>query len=72
MKTIVFALTFVLLPGWAAAQDQPKPKKPVPETRKPAQATQKPCAEFGPGFVQVAGTNTCVKIGGSVEVGGQR
>ena len=48
MKAIVFALTFALLPGWAAAQEQPKPKKPVPETRKPAQATQKPCAEFGP------------------------
>jgi hypothetical protein len=63
MKAIVVALTFALLPGWAAAKEQPKLKKP-------AQATQKPCAEYGPGFVQVEGTNTCVKVGGSVEAGG--
>jgi hypothetical protein len=63
MKAIVVALIFAALPAWAAAKDQPKPKKPV-------QATQKPCAEYGPGFVRVEGTNTCVKVGGSVEAGG--
>jgi hypothetical protein len=63
MKAIVVALILASLPTWAAAKDQPKLKKP-------AQATQKPCAEYGPGFVQVEGTNTCVKVGGSVEAGG--
>jgi hypothetical protein len=67
MKPIVFVLIFALLPGWAAAQEQPKLKKPVQETQKPAQAAQKPCAEYGPGFVRIAGTNTCVKVGGSVQ-----
>ena len=27
------------------------------------------CAAYGPGFVKVDGTDTCVKIGGSVSVG---
>lgn len=26
------------------------------------------CAVYGPGFVPIAGTNTCVKIGGHVQV----
>lgn len=29
----------------------------------------KPCAEYGPGFVRVEGTSTCVQIGGSISVG---
>jgi hypothetical protein len=28
-----------------------------------------PCAEYGAGFVPVAGTSTCAKLGGSVSVG---
>lgn len=28
-----------------------------------------PCSAFGPGFVKVEGTETCVKIGGAVSVG---
>jgi hypothetical protein len=55
-----------LLPIWAAAKEPPKLKKPE-------QATRNPCAEYGPGFVQVAGTNTCVKVGATVEgCGGYR
>jgi porin-like protein len=27
------------------------------------------CAAYGPGFVKVDGTDTCMKIGGSVSVG---
>jgi hypothetical protein len=29
----------------------------------------KSCAEFGPGFVMVEGSTTCVRVGGSVSVG---
>ncbi len=32
--------------------------------------TKKSCKEFGAGFVNVAGTDTCVKIGGFVTVEG--
>jgi hypothetical protein len=27
------------------------------------------CAAYGPGFVKVEGTNTCVQVGGSISVG---
>ena len=27
-----------------------------------------PCAMYGAGFIKIEGTNTCVKIGGSVSV----
>ncbi|MBR0715531.1 hypothetical protein [Bradyrhizobium liaoningense] len=28
-----------------------------------------PCSAFGPGFVKVESTGSCVKIGGSIDVG---
>jgi hypothetical protein len=62
MKAIVVALIFAVLPGLAAAKDEPKLKKPE-------QDKQKACAEYGPGFVKVEGTDMCVKVGGSVEAG---
>lgn len=30
------------------------------------------CAAYGPGFAKVEGTDTCVKIGGSVSIGAGR
>jgi hypothetical protein len=37
-------------------------------------ATPNSCAAFGPGFVKVDGTGTCVKVGGaaSISAGGSR
>jgi hypothetical protein len=40
--------------------------KPVPLKGK---ASSNSCAAYGPGFVKVEGTNTCVQIGGSISVG---
>ena len=28
-----------------------------------------PCAAYGPGFLKVEGSDTCVKVGGSVSIG---
>lgn len=36
-------------------------------TAKPP--SQKSCAEFGPGFMMVEGSTTCMRIGGSIGVG---
>ena len=43
-----------------------------PKTRAPATSAQrskpmKPCPAYGPGFVQVPGSDLCIKIGGSVD-----
>jgi hypothetical protein len=32
-------------------------------------AARNSCAAFGPGFVKVEGTDTCVKVGGAFSVG---
>jgi hypothetical protein len=32
-------------------------------------ASSNSCAAYGPGFVKVEGTDTCVQIGGSISVG---
>jgi Porin subfamily len=44
-----------------------------PKPRAPAVSSQlnkpmKPCPAYGPGFVQVPGSDLCIKIGGSVQV----
>jgi hypothetical protein len=49
-----------LLPGLALAGEQPK--KPI-EVAKP-----NPCAKYGEGWVQVKGSDTCVKVSGYVRV----
>jgi hypothetical protein len=32
-------------------------------------ASSNSCAAYGPGFVKIEGTDTCVQIGGSISVG---
>ena len=49
------------LPGQAASSGKLLPVK------KPGAGNS--CAAYGPGFAKVDGTDTCVKIGGSVSVG---
>ncbi|MPZ39725.1 MAG: hypothetical protein GEU95_17030 [Rhizobiales bacterium] len=60
-------LIIVLLPGMAGAAEQQK-KKTVEPQKKPAPVSANHCAQYGAGFVQVHGTNTCVKLSGSVRV----
>lgn len=65
-KIFVAIFLAMLQPGLAAAQPSlPKPEKfakPAPPIRT------KTCAEYGPGFVKLEGTEVCVKIGGAVSV----
>ncbi len=44
-----------------ATADKPAPLK--------GKATSNSCAAYGPGFVKIEGTDTCVQIGGSISVG---
>jgi hypothetical protein len=78
------AITAALLMGVvverAAAQTLTNPNPPAKWSAPQGTAkshtsaqTKKSCKEFGAGFVNVAGTDTCVKIGGFVTVeGGSR
>lgn len=48
-----------------------RPKSQPPGVAKPQPALRtKACSAFGAGFVQIPGSNTCVKIGGFVTVEG--
>jgi hypothetical protein len=71
MRQILFLL--LVLPPASLAAEQPRPLKldrpgsaktlPVKEPRDNS------CAAYGAGFVKIAGTNTCVQVGGSIGVG---
>lgn len=75
MRTHFLAILIVALLGSAALADsvnRPKLDYTTPPDRlpPPKSAAANRCAAFGPGFVKVEGTDTCVKVGGSIMVGG--
>lgn len=52
-----------------AQSDVRLPNAPRKTSEKPLSRAPKPCAEFGPGFVKAEGSDTCVRIGGSISIG---
>ncbi|MFC0243062.1 hypothetical protein [Rhodopseudomonas telluris] len=67
MRTVLIAL---LLAAAVPAADAADDKRPSPKpTPLPKQTSGNPCAAYGPGFVQVEGGSTCVRVGGALEVG---
>jgi hypothetical protein len=72
MKKIVLAIVIATLPTWAAAQQTSRPPKQSKKVHTQQTVTGNPCAQYGVGFARVPGSNTCLKIGGSVgaEAGG--
>ncbi len=47
----------------------PRQTEPLPPSSAAKLPKANPCAAFGAGFVRAEGTDTCVKVGGSVSVG---
>jgi len=73
MRNILLAIVVAMLPAAAAEpSSSQKPDKPLGSGRllplKGAGAGNS-CAAYGPGFVKLDGTDTCVKIGGAVGIG---
>jgi hypothetical protein len=75
MRNILLAIIAVVLPASVALAEQPgklKLDKPAtPEKLLPLKSagSGNSCAAFGPGFAKVDGTDTCVKVGGAVQIG---
>jgi hypothetical protein len=70
MRKIVLAIVVAVLPAWVAVaqqSNQPPKNQPKSKTLNPP-VSGNPCAQYGPGFVKVAGSDMCVKIGGSVSI----
>jgi hypothetical protein len=77
MRTVFLAILVAALSAsavLAASAGHPKPDDTTARVRlSPAKrAAGNPCAAYGPGFVKVDGTDTCMKVGGyfNVDVGG--
>lgn len=75
MRKLLLAIVAATLPALSALAEQPvfpksehaaKPGKLLPV--KGARSANS-CAVYGPGFVRVEGSDTCVKVGGYVSSG---
>ncbi|WP_157043600.1 hypothetical protein [Nitrobacter hamburgensis] len=68
---LVVVLSFAGTSAWAQTRGSHisdrdiKTEQPV---RKSGLSAQKSCSEFGPGFVRVEGSSSCMRIGGSIGV----
>jgi hypothetical protein len=73
MRNILPVIMLAVLSASSASAQQlrdPKPEKPaVSIPLRAPKAAANWCAEYGPGFVKVEGSSTCMKIGGSISVG---
>jgi hypothetical protein len=73
MRTIFLAMIITVLSGSAVLADPANRRKldyatPLDRLPPAKSAAGNPCAAFGPGFVKVEGTDTCVKVGGAFRV----
>jgi hypothetical protein len=74
-NTLLAIVVAVLLPApiaLAEPSSRQKSDKPAASGRLlplTAAGASNSCAAYGPGFVRVDGTETCVKIGGAVSIG---
>lgn len=48
----------------------PAPSRPPPAAKPDTSTHAKSCSAYGAGYVNIPGTDACVKVGGSVTVGG--
>ncbi|WP_454628745.1 hypothetical protein [Bradyrhizobium cenepequi] len=74
MRTTLM-LIFALLPAIALAEQPGRPKSgkaPASTKSLPPKGAGRTdaCAEFGAGFVKIEGSDTCIKIGGAIGIGG--
>lgn len=70
LKVGLIVVLAVVLPPMALAQpDIRSPNAPRKTLEKPLSRAPKPCAEYGAGFVKLEGSDTCVRLGGSISVG---
>jgi hypothetical protein len=74
MRTPLLLLAIIPLLGTSVAAEQTRPLKlDQPDSGRNLPVTQprsdNSCAAYGAGFVKLAGTDTCVKVGGSISVG---
>jgi hypothetical protein len=68
VTAVFFATVSATITAGAQTVGDPSPKTRTPATPSRQSKAMKPCPAYGPGFVQVPGSDLCIKIGGSVQV----
>jgi hypothetical protein len=67
---VIAALALSVFVARAGELAAPKPDKASGKLLPLKRATSSnSCAAYGPGFVKIEGTETCVKVGGAVSIG---
>jgi Porin subfamily len=61
MRNILFTLFIAILPVSSAVAETKGSPKAAPAGNS--------CAAYGPGFVKIEGTETCMKVGGAIGIG---
>ena len=72
MRIVLLATLAGLCASSTLAQSTRPLKLDTPTTDKPlprGKASSNACSAYGPGFVKIEGTDTCVQVGGSIGVG---
>jgi hypothetical protein len=73
MRNLFLIVALAALSASSAQAQQSRDRKPDKPSAsiplRPARAAVNPCAEYGPGFVRIEGSSSCMKIGGSISVG---
>jgi hypothetical protein len=76
MLTASLLVTALAWPDAALAQSErkldlstPKQRTDAPKPKQNARPRSTSCAEFGPGFVRLPGSDSCTRMGGGVEMG---
>jgi hypothetical protein len=75
MRNVLLAITVAMLPATTAMAEATRGQKPdkpaTPGRQLPLKGAGagNACAAYGPGFVKVEGTGTCIQIGGTVAIG---
>jgi hypothetical protein len=75
MRNIVLAIIFAVLPASMALAEQSGDQNHVASARSkktlPVKGggSRNACAAFGPGFIRLEGTDTCVHVGGAIGIG---
>lgn len=71
MRKVGLVVVFgIVAPSMAMAQSDVRPSDAPRKTlEKPLKRPPNPCAEYGAGFVKLEGSDTCVRLGGSIGIG---
>jgi len=73
MRSFLIVVAMLCISPALAASTRPLKIDTPATTDKPVlskgKATSNSCAAYGPGFVKIEGTDTCVQVGGSISVG---